>query len=368
MLEPMTPVPNVVGQRSQAARSTAAPTQVSWHSSVGIADARGKPMVVIGSPGDLPRALEHPAVANGRFHVKAALAVEPGDSRGEIGGLCSLLCKNEARTVLIAGPVGTTVMRSVAELASVFRCDLLAVMPTEVLAEHTPVVVWKGESPLVQLAGGSRLRWQAVAKRVIDVLGAAIGILVCAPLMAILAVAIRLESPGSPVFRHERIGFRGQRFLCLKLRTMRMDAEERLRSDPSMYELYRRHHFKIPDDRDPRVTRIGRLLRRTSLDELPQLWNVVMGEMSLVGPRPVVEEELGLYGESQDIMLSVRPGITGAWAVNGRQSLGYPERCATELAYVREWTVGGDLRILARTASVLARSAVAEDMRSLKSM
>jgi lipopolysaccharide/colanic/teichoic acid biosynthesis glycosyltransferase len=259
-------------------------------------------------------------------------------------------------------------MRTVADIASVFHCDLLAVMPTEVLAEHNPVVVWSGESPLVQLAGATRLRWQAVAKRAIDVIVAAVGILVCAPLMAVIAVAIRLESRGSPVFRHERVGYRGRPFLCLKLRTMRIDAEERLRSDPIMYDLYRRHHFKIPDDRDPRVTRVGRFLRRTSLDELPQLWNVLMGEMSLVGPRPVVEEELVWYGEDQDIMLSVRPGITGAWAVNGRQSLGYPERCKAELAYVRHWTVGRDLRILMRTAGVLARSAVRSDVRSLKPM
>ena len=185
--------------------------------------------------------------------------------------------------------------------------------------------------------------------------------------MAILSLAIWLESPGSPVFRHERIGFRGRRFLCLKLRTMRVDAEALLRSDPTMYELYRRHHFKIPDDRDPRVTRVGRFLRRTSLDELPQLWNVLSGEMSLVGPRPVVEEELVWYGDDQDIVLSVRPGITGAWAVNGRQSLGYPERCTTELSYVRRWTVGGDLQILMRTAGVLARSALRGE-RSLKPM
>jgi lipopolysaccharide/colanic/teichoic acid biosynthesis glycosyltransferase len=300
--------------------------------------------------------------------VKAALAIEPGETRTEVDGLSNLLTTTKATTVLIAGPVGTTTMRTVADIASVFHCDLLAVMPTEVLAEHNPIVVWNGESPLVQLAGATRLRWQAIAKRVIDIVVSAIGILVCAPLMALLAVAIRLESPGSPVFRHERVGLRGKRFLCLKLRTMRVDAEEQLRSDPTMYELYRRHHFKIPDDRDPRVTRIGRFLRRTSLDELPQLWNVLMGEMSLVGPRPVVEEELVWYGEHQDIVLSVRPGITGAWAVNGRQSLGYPERCTTELSYVRQWTVGRDMQILMRTAAVLARSAVRSDVRSLKSM
>jgi lipopolysaccharide/colanic/teichoic acid biosynthesis glycosyltransferase len=315
-------------------------------------------VVVIGSPGDIPRVLEHPAVLNGRFGVSAALAVEVGDSAGEIDGLADLLCSTGAETVLIAGPVGTSVMRTVADVATVFHCDLLAVMPTEVLAEHDPVIVWSGESPLVRLAGSARLRWQAIAKRAIDIVVAAIGIVLCAPLMAILAAAIRLESPGSPVFRHERIGYRGKRFLCLKLRTMRNDAEAQLRADPRMYEEYRRHHFKIPDDRDPRVTKFGRFLRQTSLDELPQLWNVLVGQMSLVGPRPVVEEELGLYGANREVVLSVRPGITGAWAVNGRQLLGYPERCATELAYVRQWTVSGDLRILARTASIVTRSAL----------
>jgi lipopolysaccharide/colanic/teichoic acid biosynthesis glycosyltransferase len=322
------------------------------------ATAQGKPVVVIGPPGDIPRVLEHPAVLNGRFTVSAALAIEPGDSEGEIDGLTGVLRSTSAEIVLIAGPVGASVMRTVADLATVFHCDLLAVMPTEVLAEHDPVVVWSGESPLVRLAGASVVRRQAAVKRMIDVIVAVIGIVLCAPLMALLAAAIRAESPGSPVFRHERIGYRGKRFLCLKLRTMRNDAEAQLRADPHLYEEYRRHHFKIPDDRDPRVTKFGRFLRQTSLDELPQLWNVLVGQMSLVGPRPVVEEELELYGEQQDLVLSVRPGITGAWAVNGRQLLGYPERCATELAYVRQWTVRGDLGILARTAAVVTRSAL----------
>ena len=222
----------------------------------------------------------------------------------------------------------------------------------------SPVEIPRFREPAVVLNGRFRSSTASVAKRLIDIVIAAIGIVVCAPLMAVLALAIRLESPGSPIFRHERIGYRGRRFLCLKLRTMRCDAEAVLRTDPEMYEAYRRHHFKIPDDCDPRVTRFGRILRQTSLDELPQLWNVLVGQMSLVGPRPVVQEELRLYGEKQDVVLSVRPGITGAWAVNGRQLLGYPERCATELAYVRQWTVGGDLRILARTAAIVARSAL----------
>jgi lipopolysaccharide/colanic/teichoic acid biosynthesis glycosyltransferase len=136
---------------------------------------------------------------------------------------------------------------------------------------------------------------------------------------------------------------------------MRADAEEVLRTDPTMYEEYRRNHYKLPDDQDGRVTGIGRFIRRTSLDELPQLWNVLVGEMSLVGPRPVVEEELERYGTARDLLLSVRPGITGAWAVSGRHSVGYPERCEIELAYVRRWTLVSDVSALARTVGAVIK-------------
>src|SRR5262249_5226627 len=132
-------------------------------------------------------------------------------------------------------------------------------------------------------------------------------------------------------------------------------AEEALKRDPELYEEYRRNHFKIPDDRDHRTTPFGRFLRRTSLDELPQLWNVLRGEMSLVGPRPVVEDELNHYEHAADLLLSVRPGMTGAWAVSGRHGVGYPERCSIELAYVRNWGLWTDFGIALRTVKVLAR-------------
>src|SRR5439155_3399537 len=141
----------------------------------------------------------------------------------------------------------------------------------------------------------------------IDIAVSLLALIVAATLLAILAGLVTLESPGSPIFRHSRVGFRGRKFNCLKLRTMRADAEYMLRADPQMYESYRQNHFKIPDERDPRVTRVGRFLRRTSLDELPQFWNILKGDMSLVGPRPVVEDELALYGDDTDLMLSVRP-------------------------------------------------------------
>jgi exopolysaccharide production protein ExoY len=198
-------------------------------------------------------------------------------------------------------------------------------------------------------------RWSLVLKRGFDVAASLVGLIVTAPLLGALSVLICLESSGPPLFRHRRVGLRGRQFGCLKLRTMRPDAERRLRIDAALYDEYRRHHFKIPDDRDPRTTRIGRWLRRTSLDELPQLWNVLVGDMSLVGPRPVVEEELAVYQGSRTTLLSMRPGITGAWAVGGRQCVGYPERCDLELRYVREWKPSLDAKILIATfGAVLA--------------
>lgn len=209
----------------------------------------------------------------------------------------------------------------------------------------------------VRIAGRASRRWSLAAKRAFDVVASLLGLIVVAPVLAALAAFIWLESPGPPLFRHERVGLGGRRFGCLKLRTMRPDAEEQLRANPALYDEYLRHHFKIPDDRDPRTTRIGRWLRRSSLDELPQLWNVLVGDMSLVGPRPVVAEELTVYQGSRTLLLSMRPGITGMWAVSGRNCVGYPERCELELSYVREWNAWMDARILLATVgAVLGRS------------
>jgi lipopolysaccharide/colanic/teichoic acid biosynthesis glycosyltransferase len=205
----------------------------------------------------------------------------------------------------------------------------------------------------VAIAQRESRRWSLLAKRAFDVSASLIGLVLVAPLLGALSVLICLESSGPPLFRHQRVGLRGRRFGCLKLRTMRPDAERRLLADSALYDEYRRHHFKIPDDRDPRTTRIGRWLRRTSLDELPQLWNVLVGDMSLVGPRPVVDEELAIYEGSRTTLLSMRPGITGAWAVGGRNCVGYPERCDLELRYIRDWRPSLDARILTATLAMV---------------
>ncbi len=197
--------------------------------------------------------------------------------------------------------------------------------------------------------------WQRHLKRGLDVTIALVMLPLLLPLMFILAAAISLSSPGTPFFLQERVGYRGQRFKCIKFRTMRRDAEERLHGDPEMYAYYVAHDFKLPIRRDPRVFPLGRLLRHSSLDEIPQILNVLNGDMSLVGPRPVVPAELSCYGPWKGAYLSLRPGMTGRWQTNGRNSIRYPERAEIDAEYLATWRFTSDLRILARTLPSLFR-------------
>jgi exopolysaccharide production protein ExoY len=190
-------------------------------------------------------------------------------------------------------------------------------------------------------------------KRVLDVVGSAVLGLVFLPF--ILAIVILLRREGGPVvFRHRRVGRDGKAFDCLKFRSMVPDADRVLREllerHPELRAEWLRDH-KLRHD--PRVTVVGRFLRRTSLDELPQLWNVLRGEMSLVGPRPVVREELLRYGRCAGIYLSARPGVTGLWQVKGRTNTDYRRRVVLDVYYVRRHNVFLDLYILAKTTHVV---------------
>jgi lipopolysaccharide/colanic/teichoic acid biosynthesis glycosyltransferase len=145
-------------------------------------------------------------------------------------------------------------------------------------------------------------------------------------------------------------------FACYKFRTMFADAERKLLADPELYRRYVANDYKLPDGEDPRVTHLGAFLRKSSLDELPQLFNVLRGEMSLVGPRPIVEDELDWYGDRAPELLTAIPGLTGRWQVQGRSKLGYPDRVGVELAYVHEWSLRTDLAYLVKTVpAVLSR-------------
>ncbi len=194
-------------------------------------------------------------------------------------------------------------------------------------------------------------RW---VKRAMDlILGAFVGVLAL-PLIGAIAILIKLDSPGSVFYLQERLGFNGKRFLAIKFRTMYGDGEARLAKllaeNPELRQEYELYH-KLRND--PRVTRVGRFLRKWSLDELPQLWNVLKGEMSLVGPRAYLPRELAKMRGHERVILRVLPGITGLWQVSGRSEIPFDERLEIDMYYVRNWSIWLDLYILARTVWVV---------------
>jgi exopolysaccharide production protein ExoY len=197
-------------------------------------------------------------------------------------------------------------------------------------------------------------------KRLIDVLGALTLLIVLSPVLLIVSLVVKLDSHGPVLFKHRRLGRDGRHFDCLKFRTMCVDAEHRVFQDEQLRHHYVSNDFKIPAGLDPRITRVGRFLRQSSIDELPQLINVLKGEMSLVGPRPIVALEATFYGDMLPVLLSVRPGITGSWATQGRSELNYPRRVDVELEYVRSRTLATDIIIMTRTPwTVLTRRGTA---------
>jgi exopolysaccharide production protein ExoY len=183
-------------------------------------------------------------------------------------------------------------------------------------------------------------------KRIVDIAAVILFLPIALPLMAVLFALVALDG-GRPVFSHPRVGKDGQIFRCFKVRTMVLNAEERLqeilKNDPAAAKEWA-EDFKLRND--PRITRIGKILRKTSLDEFPQLWNVLRGDMSLVGPRPVTEAEMPFYGRDAGAYCSVRPGVTGLWQVSGRNSLSFDERVALDKNYASHLSFREDMRIL----------------------
>lgn len=191
------------------------------------------------------------------------------------------------------------------------------------------------------------------AKRSLDVIGSLILIILVSPLFCAIALIVSLDG-GPALFRHKRIGRNGEMFDCLKFRTMILGAEacllEYLDHHPDAKNEW---HENQKLDFDPRITPAGRFLRVTSLDELPQLFNILKGDMSLVGPRPVTRDELKRYGDATAHYLAVRPGLTGPWQISGRNETGYHERVALDHAYVKELSFYRDLAILLQTPAVV---------------
>jgi exopolysaccharide production protein ExoY len=201
----------------------------------------------------------------------------------------------------------------------------------------------------------SRKSINAACKRVMDLLGAVLLTVVFSPLMVLIVLFLR-KGGGPVIYKHRRVGRDGQMFECLKFRTMVPHADQALRDllerDSDLKAEWVRDR-KLKND--PRVTRLGRFLRRTSLDELPQIWNVVIGQMSLVGPRPVVREELLRYGRNVGAYLAAKPGITGLWQITGRNDIDYRRRVVLDTYYVCNQNLFFDVYILLKTTGVVLR-------------
>jgi exopolysaccharide biosynthesis polyprenyl glycosylphosphotransferase len=267
----------------------------------------------------------------------------------------------------IAGAVERAGAGAVIVAGSAIRADTLGSLYRELQALDVEVRVSAGlpqiaasrvtVEPLdglavLSLRHNELTRQQTTLKRVFDVMGATLLLVAAAPVMVLVALIVRLTSRGPVIFRQTRAGEGGRAFRILKFRTMVVDAEDRL---TDLIHLNEADGLLFKISCDPRITRVGRMLRRWGLDELPQLWNVLRGDMSLVGPRPPIPEETARYDEWIQGRLRVKPGITGLWQVNGRHALSFADYVRYDLFYVENWSLTLDLFIVLRTVPALLR-------------
>ncbi len=203
------------------------------------------------------------------------------------------------------------------------------------------------------LNAASISRWGRMAKRTVDIVGSILLLVLLSPVMVVVLLLIKLEDGGAAIYRRRVIGPKGE-FDAFKLRSMRLDADKILEQDVALRKEFE-VNFKLKSD--PRVTRIGAYIRKLSLDELPQLFNVLCGEMSLVGPRMITQPELHKYGDAGWIFSSMKPGLTGYWQICGRQDVSYRERVEMDLHYVKNWSLWMDAKILVKTPMRVLRGA-----------
>jgi exopolysaccharide biosynthesis polyprenyl glycosylphosphotransferase len=314
--------------------------------------------LLIGRPEDTLRALEHPALTDSREFALGG-AFDPSDTalNGDKDGfsrLCHTIKQYRADTVVLTGPLNDEAFAVVMEAAGAAGCQLYALSRSFVLGGLEFQTMWRRGAPLVSLNRPALRGRQLMLKRALDLVVSTLGLVLLSPVFLGVAVVVRLSSSGPIFFRQTRVGLGGNPFKIIKFRSMVHDAEMR-RDGLAPRSLYTDARlFKMKDD--PRVTELGAFLRRTSLDELPQLWNVFRGHMSLVGPRPPLPSEVELYEYHHYTRFDVKPGITGPWQVSGRNSItDFEEVIRLETGYIRGWTIWKDLGILLRTVPVVLK-------------
>jgi exopolysaccharide biosynthesis polyprenyl glycosylphosphotransferase len=282
---------------------------------------------------------------------------ERGDVKDYLGhpsAVWEVLCETGTDTVILCGDVHPSMFDAVVEAAAVAGCRVLSIRPHSTMMAIQPKAIGVEKIRMLELTFPAGRAGRDAVKRLFDAIGSLLLILLLSPVLAAISIWIRLDSKGPVIFVQQRVGRAGALFPMWKFRTMSDGADAQKESLAHLNQSGDPRLFKIPGD--PRVTSAGSVLRRWSLDELPQLFNVLRGHMSLVGPRPFFESDLAAYDDHHFIRLTVKPGVTGLWQVKGRSSIvDFEEVIELDREYVESWSLGLDLKILSVTLPAVLR-------------
>lgn len=316
------------------------------------------PAVLISEQSDLSEQLERAVLAAGGDYAFAGYASidEPGvdGSLGTIWELPEIIDKHRIEAVVVCEHLDDQQIHHVREASLAAGCQLLYPARAVKIAGVRPALVWHQDQPFFELGAPVLKASAVIIKRIADIVGASLGLVLLSPVFLLIAIAVKIDSPGPVFFTQDRAGLGGRRFRMLKFRTMRAGADEEKSTFAHLNHSGDSRLFKIPAD--PRVTRLGALLRRWSLDELPQCWNVLWGDMSLVGPRPFFEADFASYQDHHFRRLDAKPGITGLWQVSGRSSVvDFEDVVFLDRQYIEQWSIWLDISIMFRTLPAVVR-------------
>ena len=313
--------------------------------------------ILIGSPEAAGRYERAIASHGGDYKVLGYVSPEKRKTKGYLGtidDLQTIVAEHDAEAVVLCADLPTPVVGRLVENCLMLGCQILYPAGAIHIENVQPKIVWFQDQPFFELGSPVLQAKALVSKRILDFLLSGILIVLLSPLLVLMAIAIRLDSPGPAFFVQERAGLGGKRFRMIKFRTMRMEADADKDQLEHLNHSGDRRLFKIRND--PRTTKFGRFLRRWSLDELPQLFNVLKGEMSLVGPRPFFEADFAIYEDHHFRRLDAKPGITGLWQVSGRSEiLHFEDVIFLDRQYIERWSFWLDVSILFRTIPAVLR-------------
>lgn len=315
--------------------------------------------ILVGRSGDVHETVRMAAFqAKGEFvsigHVEAHAGTPTNGAMGGLEDLRRLINETRAEAVVICSTLSERSFETVVDAALSGGCELVALPRTIKISGVRPTLVWRGGEPMVTLTAPALKAGQLAVKRVVDVFGALVGLLLLSPVLLTVAALIKLDSRGPILFRQQRVGLGGRVFGMFKFRTMVADADRRKAGLAHLNQTGDPRLFKIQND--PRITRVGTFLRRWSVDEVPQLLNVLAGDMSMIGPRPFFLADLEQYEAHHFDRLGAKPGMTGLWQVSGRSTVvDFEEVVRLDREYIEKWSLGLDFKILAMTVPAVLR-------------